>query len=229
MLHKTRRTSRLTSPAHRRSTDLQEALGLADAPLRIECYDVSHLERHQHRRLDGRVRRRSAAQGPVPHVRRFRETTRRHRLDPPGAHPPARLPRRARRRGRARDIRRGRRSGRAPTTAETSGRRRKFAYRPQPARRRRRPAAGRGGRARPRRCRASTEIALCGIAKRLEEIWTARRGLPGHPASQQRGALPLPARPRRGAPVRDHASAPAAQARHQLRALRDPRARRLRG
>jgi excinuclease ABC subunit C len=42
ILHKTRRTSDYVARTQA-LTDLQEALGLADAPLRIECYDVSHL------------------------------------------------------------------------------------------------------------------------------------------------------------------------------------------
>ena len=42
MLHKTRRTSDYVARTQA-LTDLQEALGLAEAPLRIECYDVSHL------------------------------------------------------------------------------------------------------------------------------------------------------------------------------------------
>jgi len=42
MLHKTRRTSDYVARS-RALTDLQEALGLDEAPLRIECYDVSHL------------------------------------------------------------------------------------------------------------------------------------------------------------------------------------------
>ena len=42
MLHKTRRTSDYVARTQA-LTDLQEALGLEDAPLRIECYDVSHL------------------------------------------------------------------------------------------------------------------------------------------------------------------------------------------
>ena len=41
-LHKTRRTSDYVSRSQA-LTDLQEALGLDEAPLRIECYDVSHL------------------------------------------------------------------------------------------------------------------------------------------------------------------------------------------
>jgi excinuclease ABC subunit C len=42
-LHKTRRGSDLTSRS-RAMQELQDALGLAEAPLRIECYDVSHLQ-----------------------------------------------------------------------------------------------------------------------------------------------------------------------------------------
>lgn len=42
MLHKTRRTSDYTART-KALTDLQLALGLDEAPLRIECYDVSHL------------------------------------------------------------------------------------------------------------------------------------------------------------------------------------------
>ena len=42
MIHKTRRTSDYVSRTQA-LTDLQEALGLAEAPLRIECFDVSHL------------------------------------------------------------------------------------------------------------------------------------------------------------------------------------------
>ncbi len=42
MLHKTRRTSDYVARS-RALTDLQEALGLSEAPLRIECYDISHL------------------------------------------------------------------------------------------------------------------------------------------------------------------------------------------
>ena len=42
MLHRTRRTSDYVARTQA-LTDLQEALGLAEAPLRIECYDISHL------------------------------------------------------------------------------------------------------------------------------------------------------------------------------------------
>ncbi len=42
-LHKTRRASDLTTRS-RALHEIQDALGLADAPLRIECYDVSNLQ-----------------------------------------------------------------------------------------------------------------------------------------------------------------------------------------
>lgn len=42
MLHKTRRTSDYVARTQA-LTDLQEALGMSEAPLRIECFDVSHL------------------------------------------------------------------------------------------------------------------------------------------------------------------------------------------
>ena len=90
-----------------------------------------------------------------------------------------------------------------PIDPET-GRPRKFAYPPQPGRRRRR-----ARRRSPRPQRALDElgiddVALCGLAKRLEEVWLPGRRRPGDPAAHQRGALPAAAGPRRGAPVRDH-------------------------
>ncbi|QTX04650.1 excinuclease ABC subunit UvrC [Agromyces archimandritae] len=42
MLYKTRRSADFTARS-KALEDIQEALGMADAPLRIECYDVSHL------------------------------------------------------------------------------------------------------------------------------------------------------------------------------------------
>ena len=42
-LHKTRRASDLTTRS-RALHEIQEALGLDEAPLRIECYDVSNLQ-----------------------------------------------------------------------------------------------------------------------------------------------------------------------------------------
>jgi excinuclease ABC subunit C len=42
-LYKTRRSADFTARSHALN-DIQDALGMADAPLRIECYDVSHLQ-----------------------------------------------------------------------------------------------------------------------------------------------------------------------------------------
>ena len=42
MLYKTRRSADFVARSQA-LTDIQEALGMADAPLRMECYDVSHL------------------------------------------------------------------------------------------------------------------------------------------------------------------------------------------
>ena len=42
-LHKTKRASDLTTRSQALE-EIQEALGLAEAPLRIECYDVSNLQ-----------------------------------------------------------------------------------------------------------------------------------------------------------------------------------------
>ena len=73
--------------------------------------------------------------------------------------------------------------------------------------------AGRGRRRRRRRSprpqRALDElgiddVAVCGLAKRLEEVWLPGEEDPVILPRTQRGALPAPARPRRGAPVRDH-------------------------
>ncbi len=43
-LHKTQRASDLTTRSKRCSQEIQDALGLDEAPLRIECYDVSNLQ-----------------------------------------------------------------------------------------------------------------------------------------------------------------------------------------
>ena len=97
----------------------------------------------------------------------------------------------------------------APSADRTDGevvttrKRPRFAYRAAAARRRRRQAAGRGGGARARRCRARGDRAVRHREAARGDL-AAGRGLPGDPAAQQRGAVPAPAHPRRGAPVRDH-------------------------
>ena len=49
-----------------------------------------------------------------------------------------------------------------------------------------------------------TDVAVCGLAKRLEEVWLPGRAGPGDPLAHQRRPLPAAAGPRRGAPVRHH-------------------------
>ena len=52
-----------------------------------------------------------------------------------------------------------------------------------------------------------TDVAVIGLAKRLEEVWVpARERRSGDHAAQQRRALPAAAGARRGAPLRDHLS-----------------------
>ena len=197
--------------------EIQDALGLDTAPLRIECFDVSHVQGTDVVASHGRVRGRAAAQVRVPPVR---DPRRRRRaatsaaiaeVDPRGRFAADTCDRTTRidagDGGRRRPGRRGR-SGRGPA--------RPARHRPgdRPAAQVRLPAepAGRRRRRRrrsrrPRTCwpsSASTDVAVCGLAKRLEEVWLPGRARPGDPAAHQRGAVPAAAGPGRGAPVRHH-------------------------
>jgi len=170
-LHKTRRASDLTTRS-RALNEIQESLGLAEAPLRIECYDVSNLQgthvvasmvvfedglarkaeyrRFSVRQLDG--------QGDVAAIhevisRRFRryleEREETGELDTLGD------------------------SAAAPGTQES---RRRFAYPPGLL-------VVDGGPAQAAAARDALDelgiedVAVCGLAKRLEEVW-----LPGEDA-----------------------------------------------
>ena len=129
---------------------------------------------------------------------------RRHRGDLPGAEPPAR-------------------AGSRTTSAvvePVEDRRRGLPLAPQaqalrlpagPDHRRRRAAAGRGRPARARRRRRQRHPDLRPREAARGDLAAGRR-LPGHPAAQQRGAVPAAAHPGRGAPVRDHLPAAEAQA-----------------
>ena len=153
---------RLTSPARRRSTDIQEALGMDEAPLRMECYDVSHLGGTNIVASmvvfeDGLPRKR-----PVPPVQHPR-VDRRHRVDLPGADAAGSRTSTTTTR-RSADEDRGRRRGRDQAQARSpTGRNLLIVDGGQPQ------VAGR------RSARSTTpgspDIPLCGIAKRLEEIW----------------------------------------------------------
>ena len=48
------------------------------------------------------------------------------------------------------------------------------------------------------------DVTVCGLAKRLEEVWLPGEDGPGDPPAHQRGAVPAAAGARRGAPVRHH-------------------------
>ncbi|KJL42424.1 MULTISPECIES: excinuclease ABC subunit UvrC [Microbacterium] len=163
MLHKTRRTSDYVARSQA-LTDLQEALDLVEAPLRIECFDVSHLSG------TNVVASMVVFEDGLPRKDQYRsfgvaETTddtdslyqvltrRLAYLDRPEENEPG---------------------ASADPTADgevvTERRRPRFAYRPQLL-------VVDGGKpqveaaARALRDAGHEEIALCGIAKRLEEVW----------------------------------------------------------
>lgn len=167
MLHKTRRTSDYVARTQA-LTDLQEALDLAEAPLRIECFDVSHLSG------TNVVASMVVFEDGLPRKDQYRsfgvaETTddtdslyqvltrRLAYLDRPDENgqdaSPAASP-----------------DGEAEEPVVTEKRRPRFAYRPQLL-------VVDGGQpqveaaARALRDAGHEEIALCGIAKRLEEVW----------------------------------------------------------
>lgn len=167
MLHKTRRTSDYVARSQA-LTDLQEALGLAEAPLRIECYDISHLSgtnvvgslvvfedglprKDQYRTF-------GVAETTDDTDSMYQVLTRRLAyLDRPDeADEPAP-------------------DATADGEVVTERKRPRFAYRPQLL-------VVDGGQpqveaaARALADAGHTEIALCGIAKRLEEVW-----MPGEP------------------------------------------------
>jgi excinuclease ABC subunit C len=162
MLHKTRRTSDYVARTQA-LTDLQEALGLAEAPLRIECYDVSHLSG------TNVVASMVVFEDGLPRKDQYRSfsiaqttddtdsihqvlTRRLAHLDRPEENEPEELD---------------------PVSGEgvvTARKRPRFAYPPQLL-------VVDGGQPQVEAARRAledsghTEIALCGIAKRLEEIW----------------------------------------------------------
>lgn len=162
LLHKTRRTSDYVARTQA-LTDLQEALDLAEAPLRIECFDVSHLGG------TNVVASMVVFEDGLPRKDQYRsfkveETTddtdslyqvltrRLAYLDRPEENEPEAV------------------EPTADGEVVTERRRTRFAYRPQLL-------VVDGGKpqveaaARALRDAGHEEIALCGIAKRLEEVW----------------------------------------------------------
>ena len=193
------------------SSELQEALGLAEAPLRIECFDVSNLQGTEVVASmvvfeDGLPRK-----SRVPPVRRPRAST--------GRTTSRRCARwsAAASGATSTSVETGRptsRSTRPATDARPGDVRARHRPRDRPAAKFAYPphlvvvdggrAAGRRPPGGPRRARASTTSRVCGLAKRLEEVWLPGDARPGDPAAHERGPLPAAAGARRGAPLRDH-------------------------
>ena len=156
---------------------------------------------HRGGRLDGGLRGRPGPQERVPPVRDpRRRRPERRRVDARGDHPP--VPPAARRAGDQHRGDAGDESGPMLVDPET-GRPRKFAYAPGLV-------VVDGG---PPQVAAAqraldelgiVDIPVCGLAKRLEEVWLPGQEDPVILAAVQRGPLPAPADPRRGAPLRDH-------------------------
>ena len=98
---------------------------------------------------------------------------------------------------------RDRRALARPGIDPTTGRPRRFAYPPNLFVVDGGAAAGQGGGAVLAEL-GVTDVAVCGLAKRLEEVWLPAEPGPGDPAAHQRGAVPAAAGAGRGAPVRHH-------------------------
>jgi excinuclease ABC subunit C len=165
MLHKTRRTSDYVARSQA-LTDLQEALGLAEAPLRIECFDISHLSGTNVVASmvvfeDGLPRKDQYRSFSIPDT--TDDTDSMHQvlmrrlayLDRPEEQDPD-------------PVLEAVADGDEPVV--TTRRRPRFAYRPQLL-------VVDGGQPQVAAAQRAledsghTEVALCGIAKRLEEVW----------------------------------------------------------
>ena len=230
-LHKTRRGSDLTSRSLALQ-ELQDALGLDEAPLRIECYDVSHLQesdvvasmvvfedglarKSEYRRFVIKGRRAGRLGGDVASIhevisRRFRRYVeeRAETGEVEGAtgyadEAGAEVP-----------------AGIDPET----GRPKRFAYPPNLV------VVDGGAPQVAAAQRALDElgvddVALVRAGQAARGGLAARRGAPGRAAADQRGPVPAAAGARRGAPVRDHAAPqPPVQGDDRERARRRTRA-----
>ncbi|MFJ6679618.1 excinuclease ABC subunit UvrC [Microbacterium sp. NPDC091382] len=161
MLHKTRRTSDYTSRT-KALTDLQEALGMSEAPLRIECFDVSHLGG------TGVVASMVVFEDGLPRKDQYRSFSVNETTDDTDSMYQVLMRRLAHI-----DRDEAEQDAVDPTAdgeVDATRKRPRFAYRPQLL-------LVDGGQpqvaaaARALRDSGHEEIALCGIAKRLEEVW----------------------------------------------------------
>lgn len=150
MLHKSRRSADYVSRSQA-LTDLQEALGLQTAPLRIECYDISHLSG------TNVVASMVVFEDGLPRKDQYRSFNIAETTDDTDSMYQVLTRRLARLDDDAESV-------------DEAGNRKRFAYPPQLL-------IVDGGQpqvaaaARALKDAGRTDIALCGIAKRLEEIW----------------------------------------------------------
>ncbi|MEN3583511.1 excinuclease ABC subunit UvrC [Streptomyces sp. ZYX-F-203] len=186
-LHKTRRASDLTTRS-RALEEIAEALGMESAPLRVECYDISHLQgddivasmvvfedglarRSEYRRfqIKGRAGDRELWHGSgQDDVRSMHEViTRRFRRYLAEKERTGEWPEGGEPSGHGEG---GGLGGAVPGPQDDDGRPRRFAYPPQLV-------VVDGGRPQVAAARRALEelgiddIAVCGLAKRLEEVW----------------------------------------------------------
>ncbi len=190
--HRLRRASDHDSRA-RALESLREVLGLAQAPLRIECYDMSHLQGTDY------VGSMVVLEDGLPRKSEYR----RFRIrDVPGNDDYAAME----------EVLTRRLSALLAARAETRGRRRHRRQRPGPSLRLPAPAAApgrgqgaaRGGRAGPRALGLADEIPVAALAKTFEEVFVPGRSEPVPDPPGVRGAVPAPAGARRGPPLRHH-------------------------
>lgn len=158
--HKTRRTSDYVARTQA-LTDLQEALGMDEAPLRIECFDISHLGG------TNVVASMVVFEDGLPRKDQYRSFNIAETTDDTDSMYQVLMRRLARVDSTPEDEDQAAAEG---TVVEGQRRRPRFAYKPQLL-------VVDGGQpqvqaaARALRDSGRTDIALCGIAKRLEEIW----------------------------------------------------------
>jgi excinuclease ABC subunit C len=177
MLYKTRRSADFTTRS-RALEDIQEALGMADAPLRIECFDVSHLSG------TNIVASMVVFEDGLPRKDEYRRFTIPHSNDDTDSLHQVLTRRLAylaapddRNGSAAAESREPEVGALGEAEAAASERRKKFAYRPNLL-------VVDGGQPQVEAAaRALDEsgvegIYLCGIAKRLEEIWTPDADFP---------------------------------------------------
>ncbi len=172
MLYKTRRSADFTTRS-RALEDIQEALGMAEAPLRIECFDVSHLSG------TNIVASMVVFEDGLPRKDEYRRFTIPNSSDDTDSIHQV-LTRRLAYLARPSDDEAPQTAGDtadAAVDAAASERRKKFAYRPNLL-------VVDGGEPQVAAAARALEesgvegIYLCGIAKRLEEIWTPDSDFP---------------------------------------------------